>query len=177
MYIDKIEIQYFRSIYRETVSGLKLLNVFTGKNDVGKSNILKALNLFFNNETDYKRPFKFGENYNFKRLGEVRRDSVKGKQYIQIKVTFIRGNRSGKTLPEKFIVAKKWLRNDTFPSVVTDDLEKRLLLEGRTYNARSRSSLTAYLNKIRYMYIPAIKNITLLEKTASISKLCRSILS
>lgn len=107
MYIDKIEIQYFRSIYRETVSGLKLLNVFTGKNDVGKSNILKALNLFFNNETDYKRPFKFGENYNFKRLGEVRRDSVKGKQYIQIKVTFIRGNRSEKTLPEKFTVAKK----------------------------------------------------------------------
>ena len=158
MYIEKIEIQYFRSIYRETVSGLKLLNVFTGKNDVGKSNILKALNLFFNNETDYKRPFKFDENYNFKRLREVRRDSVKGKQYIQIKVTFIRGNRSEKTLPERFTVIKKWLRNDTFPSVVTDDLEKRLLLEGKTYNARSRSSLTAYLNKIRYMYIPAIKD-------------------
>ena len=158
MYIEKIEIQYFRSIYRETISGLKLLNIFTGKNDVGKSNILKALNLFFNNETDYKRDFRFEENYNFKRLEEVRRDSVKGKQYIQIKVTFIRGNRSEKTLPEKFTVAKKWLRSDVFPSVVTDDLEKRLTAEGKTYNARSRSSLTAYLNKIRYMYIPAIKD-------------------
>ena len=158
MYIEKIEIQYFRSIYRETISGLKLLNVFTGKNDVGKSNILKALNLFFNNETDYKRDFRFEENYNFKRLEEVRRDSIKGKQYIQIKVTFIRGERAEKTLPEKFTVTKKWLRNDIFPSVVTDDLEKRLQLEGKPYNARSRSSLTAYLNKIKYMYIPAIKD-------------------
>lgn len=158
MYIEKIEIQYFRSIYRETISGLKLLNIFTGKNDVGKSNILKALNLFFNNETDYKKEFKFEENYNFKRLEEVRRDSIKGKQYIQIKVTFFRGNRSEKTLPEKFTVAKKWLRNDVYPSVVTDDLEKRLNQEGKIYNARSRSSLTAYLNKIRYIYVPAIKD-------------------
>ena len=47
--ISKIEIQYFRSVYRETISSVQELNVFTGKNDVGKSNVLKALNLFFNN--------------------------------------------------------------------------------------------------------------------------------
>ena len=42
MYIERIEIQYFRSIYRETISGLRSLNIFTGKNDVGRSNVLKA---------------------------------------------------------------------------------------------------------------------------------------
>ena len=46
--IEKIEIQYFRSIYRTIITGVEDINVITGKNDVGKSNILRALNLFFN---------------------------------------------------------------------------------------------------------------------------------
>ncbi len=44
--IEKIEIQYFRSIYRTTLTKVESINVLTGKNDVGKSNILKALNFF-----------------------------------------------------------------------------------------------------------------------------------
>lgn len=158
MYISKIEIQYFRSIYREVISGLKPLNIITGKNDIGKSNILKALNLFFNNETDPNTPFVFSENFNLQRLNEVRKDSIKGKQYIQIKITFKRGSRAEKTLPEEFTIIKKWLRNDTLPSVVIDDIEKRLEKENKRYNDRSRSSLTIFLNRIRYMYIPAIKD-------------------
>lgn len=47
--IEKIEIQYFRSIYRIVITGVGNINVITGKNDVGKSNVLRALNLFFNN--------------------------------------------------------------------------------------------------------------------------------
>lgn len=158
MYIKKLEIQYFRSIYRETISDLKCLNIFSGKNDVGKSDILKALNLFFNNETDAGVPFYFEENFNFRRLEEVRKDSIKGKQYIQIKITFCRGARSEKTLPQLFTVTKKWLRNDFYPSVVTDDLANRLVAEGKVYSNRCKSSLTAYLNKMRYIYIPAIKD-------------------
>ena len=42
--IEKIEIQYFRSIYRTIITGVEDINVITGKNDVGKSNILRALN-------------------------------------------------------------------------------------------------------------------------------------
>ena len=41
--VERIEIQYFRSIYRTTIKNIHQINVFTGKNDVGKSNILKAL--------------------------------------------------------------------------------------------------------------------------------------
>ena len=178
MYIEKIEIQYFRSIYRETISGLRALSILSGRNDVGKSNVLKALNLFFNNQTDPGVPFVFNENYNLKRLNEVRKESIKGKQYIQIKITFIRGNRSVKTLPRKFTVTKKWLRNDVLPSIVTDDLEKQLEAEGKKYNDRNKSSLTAYLNKIRYVYVPAIKDektfrsiLTLLSETIYNDKL------
>lgn len=100
--IEKIEIQYFRSIYRATITGVSDINVLTGKNDVGKSNVLRALNLFFNNCIVSEGDYNFLQNYNLKRLEEVRKDTIKGKQFIQIKITFVRGKQYEKTLPEKF---------------------------------------------------------------------------
>lgn len=55
--IDSVTIRYFRSVYTLNLSNCKDLNVFSGKNDVGKSNIIKALNLFFNQETDYGKKY------------------------------------------------------------------------------------------------------------------------
>ena len=155
--IERIEIQYFRSIYRMKIHNIVDLNVIAGLNDVGKSNILKALNLFFNNCIVKEGDFVFKENYNIKRLEEVRKNTIKGKQYIQIKITFRRGSQFEKTLPEVFTVTKKWNRDSIVPQI-SDDLETRLKRLGRDCNANSRRSLTRYLNKIRYMYVPAIKD-------------------
>ena len=58
----KIRIRNFRSILDETID-LDCCNIFVGKNDCGKSNVLKALNLFFNNETDYHKKFNFYKDY------------------------------------------------------------------------------------------------------------------
>lgn len=89
----------------------------TGKNDVGKSNILKALNLFFNNCIVEEGDYDFRRNYNLKRLEEVRKDTIKGKQFIQIKITFRRGKQFEKTLPEKFTITKKWNRDSEIPQM------------------------------------------------------------
>lgn len=157
--IKRIEIQYFRSIYKVTINNIADLNMFSGKNDVGKSNVLKALNLFFNNRIDAETEFVFSDNFNLFRLEEVRRDSVKGKQFIRIKITFDRGESFEKTLPKVFSVTKKWYRNDFYPSEVKDDIEDRMSSEGKVYNeSRSKMSLTKFLNRIRYFYIPAIKD-------------------
>ena len=91
--IEKIEIQYFRSIYRTTLTKVEAINELTGKNDVGKSNILKALNLFFNNCIVEDGDYNFGRNYNLKRLEDVRKETVKGKQFLQIKILFRRGKQ------------------------------------------------------------------------------------
>lgn len=155
--IEKIEIQYFRSIYRATLKNINGLNVFAGKNDVGKSNVLRALNLYFNNFISIDGDYSFLENYNYKRLEEVRKETVKGKQFIQIKVTFSRGNSSIKTLPERFTVTKKWNR-DSIEPIVTDDVEARLKKERKKYNDRVKSSVTRFMNNIRYIYVPAIKD-------------------
>lgn len=161
--ITRIEIQYFRSIYRVNVSDLTDLNIFTGKNDVGKSNILKALNLFFNNVVYDGLKFDFQENFNKIRAEQVKKDSIKGKQFIQIKLTFRRGSGMAKTLPAQFTVTKKWLRYDDMP-IVSDDLEKRCNKAGLKYNDRTKSSLTKFLNSIDYIYVPAIKDTRIFNK-------------
>mgnify|MGYP000639146592 CR=1 FL=1 len=74
--IKRIEIQYFRSIYNIVVKDFSDLNMISGKNDVGKSNVLKALNLFFNNKIDSKIDFTFSENFNLLRLQQVRKNSI-----------------------------------------------------------------------------------------------------
>ena len=56
--IKKIRIKNFRSIVDETID-LTDINFFVGKNDCGKSNVLKALNLFFNDQTDFLCDFNF----------------------------------------------------------------------------------------------------------------------
>ena len=61
--ISQIEVTNFRSI-KYTKIDCSAYNLFCGQNDVGKSNILKALNLFFNQETDFKTPFDFSTDYN-----------------------------------------------------------------------------------------------------------------
>ena len=66
--IEKIEIQYFRSIYRTIITGVEDINVITGKNDVGKSNILRALNLFFNNCIISEGDYNFSQNWEYPKV-------------------------------------------------------------------------------------------------------------
>ncbi len=47
MYIREIEIDNFRSIQHLTLSNLQSMNIFYGANNVGKSNILQAVDYFF----------------------------------------------------------------------------------------------------------------------------------
>ena len=60
--LKKIHIKNFRSIVDETIT-LDDFNVFVGLNDCGKSNVLKALNLFFNGETEIGVPLDFPRDY------------------------------------------------------------------------------------------------------------------
>ncbi len=41
------------------------MTILVGKNDSGKSNVLRALNLFFNEQTNHGTAFSFAEDYNF----------------------------------------------------------------------------------------------------------------
>ena len=65
--IERIEIGYFRSFGEKSIKieNLKDLNIFSGSNDVGKSNVLKALNLFFNDEINIWEKFDIEKDLSF----------------------------------------------------------------------------------------------------------------
>ena len=70
--IKKVEINYFRSIYSVDLKNIDDLNILIGGNDSGKSNTLKALNMFFNNRTELGQSYYFPDDLTRKREQEAR---------------------------------------------------------------------------------------------------------
>lgn len=62
--IRKIYIKNFRSVKTLTITPGRLA-ILVGKNDSGKSNMLRALNLFFNGKTGQSETFQFDVDHNF----------------------------------------------------------------------------------------------------------------
>ena len=99
----------------EHLRKFKALLIFNVVIGADKSKILKAINLFFNNQTDWKTHFFFQSDFNLDRLLEVREESIKGKQFIQISITFYRGNSytnwSRRIRDYNIFVLTHWLLN------------------------------------------------------------------
>jgi chromosome segregation ATPase len=115
--IKKIRIRYYRSLKEIILPDINHLNIFSGKNDSGKSNILKALDVFFND-----KPINFDEDYNKARLAEVRQ-TTKEKQFIDIRITFC-PPKGYSTLPKSITVTKSWDRNGDLIGSPNDDLDR-----------------------------------------------------
>lgn len=139
--IQSIEINYFRSIYQIRVNRLDNLNIFVGGNDSGKSNFLRAMNLFFNNKTSDNKDLDFLQDVTHSRQSEAR--DAKGRLTIWMKVTF-NNVEKWKSLPDRFSVKKVWNRYSNIPEV--------------TYDIQHSNHLQRFLNKINYIYVPAVKD-------------------
>ena len=61
--ISQISIRNFRSISSLDLSA-NWLTTLVGANDAGKSNVLRALNLFFNEKTDPDEDYEFTRDFN-----------------------------------------------------------------------------------------------------------------
>lgn len=152
--ITKINIEYYRSLKKVSIKNINHLNVFSGINDIGKSNVLKALDTFFN-----KTKINFLDDFNKERLSEVRKDSIKGKQYIKITIE-IKNPGSYNTLPDIFSVSKTWDRDGNLIEGHKDNFDtlvrKKKIQPDKLKTARI--SLTKLLNRIRFTYVPAIRD-------------------
>lgn len=109
--------------------------------------MLRALNLFFNNTTNPNQPFSFDRDFCHSRLAEAtpERDVRK---FVYVKL-WINTPQSWKaSLGEEFWVKKQWsvtrAEDPHFESSIT---ERRL-----------QQYLTRFLNKVRFYYVPAIKD-------------------
>ncbi|EGN75178.1 hypothetical protein A28LD_1193 [Idiomarina sp. A28L] len=139
--IKKVEVRYFRSAYSIDLKDIDDLNILIGGNDSGKSNILKSLNLFFNNKTELGQDYYFSDDLTRKREQEAR--DAKGRATIWIKVHFY-NFLNWKSLPNEFVIKKVWNRYATEPEV--------------TYpKSLPSTAIARFLNKISFHYVPAVR--------------------
>lgn len=136
--IKRIHIKNFRSIVNCTIN-VRQMNIFVGLNDAGKSNVLKALNLFFNGETEPGDKFDFDIDYS--RFAPIRNRKAK-EVYISIEIEIPMQYKDH----EDVVWTKTWRRN------------------GLHYDSSKEWSFSAYskvptlLNRISYKYVPAVKS-------------------
>ena len=144
--INSISIRNFRSIERQDFD-CNWITTFVGENDAGKSNVLRALNLFFNDRTDADAPFDFARDFNqFAKVGQQKARQIEIKINFHLPVGYHRkGNRD-------YIEWRKvWREYGQVP-----ELGYRRYVGGAPFPARSR--IPALLDRIRFTYVPAIKD-------------------
>jgi AAA15 family ATPase/GTPase len=146
--IKKVDISGFRSIESETIK-CGIVNVFCGANDSGKSNVLRALNLFFNNQTDFVTSLKFSDDYNKVAFAKAVR-ATKMKQQIKIRVYINPPATYGSLKSEKEVfIERAYDRNGAMTEKYSNDKKK--------------GTISRLFNKIKYIYIPALKGRDVLQ--------------
>ena len=150
MPLENIRVKNFRSL-RDVPFDAKALTVFVGCNDEGKSNLLRALDLFFNGD---KRD---GYALNWQRDFCAFTKTPKNKApQIEITLTF--------KLPGTFNLADRvlWQRIWRQEGLYKDEIR---LADGKELPSRSKAY--SFLKAIRYDYVPAIKGPEYFERILS----------
>jgi predicted ATP-dependent endonuclease of OLD family len=147
--ITEIKIEGFRSIRSALIPLTADLTSFAGLNNSGKSNVLRALNAFFNGETDPGKVIDVDRDY-------FRPDLRKKKRKrILVAVSFLlpknfkfrKGLEGVKNLlgGAPFTIEKIWTRDSIGPLVS---------LNGKNLNLEEQQKVNQFLQLIKYRYIP-----------------------
>lgn len=146
--IKEVEIAYFRSFLKEKITDVSDLNIVFGRNDSGKSNVLRALNLFFNQQTNPGLNYDFGLDFNHQRsLNAASGDDIR--KFIYIKVTFNTPPNYRSSLGEVFSIKRQW--NISGGQAFHQEISRNVPQTRHQYATR-------LLNQIRFHYIPAVKD-------------------
>lgn len=144
--IKRIYIKNFRSIDLATLD-CRDITSFVGQNDAGKSNILRALNLFFNGHTDHAVPFDFDRDFNiFAPVGKNKAKEIVIELTIELPLSYRRDEYS-----DNIVWRKVWRSNGLHNDGGFCHYEDK-----QTFPSRSRVPLL--LERIVYNYVPAIKD-------------------
>ncbi|CAN5379236.1 AAA family ATPase [soil metagenome] len=155
--IRSIHVENFRSI-RSIDADLRDLSIFVGRNDCGKSNILRALNLFFNDETNPGVEFDFSEDYNF--FAPVRARRAKE---IVVRVEIDLPESYRETNGDVIVWTRRW-REDGPWGEDYEYVGQRITRNRRNQEVRTdvripdKSNVHSLLRKIEFEYVPAIKD-------------------
>jgi len=161
--IRQITIKNFRSIIDLTMNATDL-TVIVGDNDCGKSNVLRALNLFFNEETNPDQPLIFLDDYNrFAEPKAKRAPEIEVEIDLELPPTYRKNNGD-------LIRWRKQWRSDGLQA--EDDywgirLEKKKRGHGyveTVVELDGRSRVPALLSRIQFEYVPAVRSAEFFRK-------------
>ncbi|MBX9450297.1 MAG: ATP-binding protein [Mesorhizobium sp.] len=155
--IRRISIRNFRSIIELTMDATDL-TVIVGDNDCGKSNVLRALNLFFNGETNPNAEFNFSDDYNrFAEAKAKRAPEIEVEIDLELPTTYRKNN--GDLI--------RWRKRWRADGLQADDeywgirLEKRKRSNGFNevvVDIDGRSRVPSLLSRIQFEYVPAVRS-------------------
>lgn len=157
--IRNLAISDFRSI-RRLDERIEPLTVLVGNNDSGKSNILRALNLFFNEETDRLSQLDFDNDYNYFSNPNQRAKEI----VVRLELTLPQSYRENNG--DIIVWEKKWRAdaNLTRHLYSSEYHGIRLSTSTRGNEKRDKVSLSrnsnvhSLLSKIKFEYIPAVRD-------------------
>lgn len=153
--MQAIHIERFRSLTDVCLQDLSDFVTLVGPNNSGKSNILRALNLFFNDETDARSWLDFERDY---ALAARRKE----RKYISVAVRFkipasLPGflrkglEEVGDYLGDEFWIRKKW----TLKFLYAPEIEiKRNSSTWREVSTTDEGKIRQFLDLISFRYIP-----------------------
>lgn len=150
MPIESIRVKNFRSL-REVAFDAKALTVFVGCNDEGKSNLLRALDLFFNG--DRRDGFALNWQRDFCAFTKTPKNKAS-----QIEITLTLKLPSTFNLNSLVIWQRVWRQ---------EGLHKEEIRLADGQELPSRSKAYSFLKAIRYDYVPAIKGPEYFERILS----------
>ena len=140
MSITDISIRHFRSIESVTAT-VRDLNIFVGRNDEGKSNILRALDLFFNGNKPGGYDYDWNRDYS---CFAVKRVNKAPEITIQIVVS----PPLSFTNRMPVIWTKRYRRHG---------LSLETIRHADGTDVKATTKIAAFLRAMRYDYVPAIK--------------------
>jgi energy-coupling factor transporter ATP-binding protein EcfA2 len=142
MYLKRIKIKNFRSLEDVEIWPMNY-TVLVGPNDSGKSNVLRALNLFFNQQTDVGQSLVFDQDYSQQAVTRVNR----AKQ-IEIELEF--QPPSNYTDNQPVIWKKAYRKGRKIPYS-----EELFVIGGKPLRQRTKTEY--WVRQISYEYVPAIR--------------------
>lgn len=155
LHITRVDIRNFRSVRNLSLSPSGMA-VLVGKNDSGKSNILRALNLFFNGRTMPADELDFEVDHNVFNSPNRRAKEISIKLEIEMPESYRSTNGD-------FVV---WERRWRSGGLVHNEYSGRRRVAGprggttvQTMEIPKQSNAHALLRNINFVYVPAIKDL------------------